>query len=124
VLIVEDSDLYLKIYKKIGEVLELENIFCVKTIAESKKILGEKNINILILDLNLPDGNGRDLVSYIRDELKNQQIVIVTVSTEVNEPYIINLFDLGIDYYFEKPFNPGILKAVISRIMKRHEGED
>ncbi len=75
-----------------------------------------ENIDMIILDVNLPDGNGQDFCSQIR---KTSDIPIIFLTACDMEEDIINGLKLGADDYITKPFSINILKQKIETILRR-----
>lgn len=75
-----------------------------------------ENIDMIILDVNLPDGNGQDFCSQIR---KTSDIQIIFLTACDMEEDIIRGLKLGADDYITKPFSINILKQKIETILRR-----
>lgn len=73
-------------------------------------------INLLIIDIGLPDGSGLDLIKMIREM---SLVPILVVSAYNEEHIIIESFDLGGDDYVTKPFNTDILLRRIRGLLQR-----
>ena len=72
--------------------------------------------DLILLDINLPDASGMDICKKIR---RNSEIPIIFITgnnTAMNE---LNCLQLGGDDFIAKPFNPPILLARISALLKR-----
>ncbi|MEO2509343.1 response regulator transcription factor [Clostridium paraputrificum] len=80
----------------------------------------EKDYDLIILDVNLPDGSGFDLCSEIR--LKNKSTAIIFLSACDMEFDIVNGFKLGADDYITKPFSLSIMKERVQAVLRRYEG--
>ena len=80
----------------------------------------EKDYDLIILDVNLPDGSGFDLCSEIR--LKNKNTAIIFLSACDMEFDIVNGFKLGADDYITKPFSLSIMKERVQAVLRRYEG--
>jgi DNA-binding response OmpR family regulator len=80
-------------------------------IAEARTALAKKNFNLVLLDLNLPDGNGMSLVRYF----SSQPFLIMTVSATPQERY--QGFKAGAKDYLIKPFHPGELMHRIKNLL-------
>jgi DNA-binding response OmpR family regulator len=80
-------------------------------IAEARTALAKKNFNLVLLDLNLPDGNG---MSLVRD-FSSQPFLIMTVSATPQERY--QGFKAGAKDYLIKPFHPGELMHRIKNLL-------
>lgn len=73
--------------------------------------------DLLLIDYNLPNKNGRDLIAEIRKENQNIKIIVLTVENGQNIKK--ELFDLGIDDYVTKPFVYEELLSRIKAVMRR-----
>lgn len=113
ILLVEDDP---SIVKGLKYFLEQEgfNVFNV----HGKKELNDAkltNVDLVILDVSLPDANGFDLV----DELKKNvcsTIIFLTAKDEEND--VVKGFSLGADDYVIKPFRPRELLSRINRVLR------
>ena len=81
-------------------------------------ILGRETIDLIILDLGLPDMRGHDLLRRIRTDFTDLPIVVL--SSRDDEPGKVEALDLGADDYVTKPFGMGELLARI-RAALRHQ---
>ncbi len=84
---------------------------------------GVENIDyadLILLDMNLPDGDGMEIIKYTR---KKSSIPIIVLSAIDLEPYIISAIELGADDYITKPFPLGILQAKIKRAFENSSKE-
>ena len=85
--------------------------------------VGEEQIrfaDLLILDVNLPDGSGFDLLSWVRS-FSNVPILMLTVKG--GEDYVVKGLSQGADEYVAKPFSLPVLKARIDNLFKRRGPE-
>lgn len=72
--------------------------------------------DLIILDVNLPDGSGFDYLKWLR-EFSNIPVIMLTVkNTDEN---ILRGFEFGADEYITKPFSLPILRARIDNIFRR-----
>lgn len=85
------------------------------TIAVGKQLLSAHKPALLLLDLNLPDGDGRDFIAYVR---KNSDIPILVISARQSEQEKVDCFNLGADDYLAKPFGVNELLARIKVSLK------
>ena len=86
-------------------------------IATNAQSAGNK-LDLVLLDLGLPDGDGETLLAQLRKQLNTPVIVI---SAREQEGQKIRLLDLGADDYLVKPFGIGELLARM-RVALRHKG--
>ena len=116
VLLIEDN---LSIIKGLKYSFEKNNdYFAYKTnVKDSIQYLNENsNINIIILDITLPDGNGFDLFeNYIKD--KNIPTIFLTAKDDEND--IVRGLNLGAEDYITKPFSSKELFARINKAVLR-----
>lgn len=76
------------------------------------------NIDLIILDIGLPDGNGFDLY---KNEIKNKEIPTLFLTAIDNEDDIVHGLDLGAEDYIVKPFSTKELMARVNRILLRNK---
>ncbi|NLV76786.1 MAG: response regulator transcription factor [Tissierellia bacterium] len=74
------------------------------------------DFDLIILDVNLPDGSGFDYLKYIREY---DDIPVLMLTVKDNEDNILRGFEYGADEYITKPFSLPILKARIDNIFNR-----
>lgn len=79
------------------------------------------NPSLIILDLGLPDGDGKDFIKQIREFSK---IPIIVLSARDDEKEIIKALDLGADDYITKPFSVNELLARIRVNLRRNKSEE
>ncbi|MER2108664.1 MAG: response regulator transcription factor [Solibacillus sp.] len=88
------------------------------TINEGKTLITQHNPDVIILDINLPDGNGFELAEEIRQQ-SNAILIFLTANDTLE--YKLEGFDAGADDYITKPFIPKELLARIQAHLKRHQ---
>lgn len=98
---------------------DLEFILC-KTIAEAKDMLQRKAFDLLIFDINLPDGSGLELCKEIR---RSSRIPIALLTAKDMELDIVKGLECGADDYITKPFSLMVLRARVRALLRRNSGE-
>ena len=88
------------------------------TIQESKSFLKDNEVDIIILDISLPDGNGFDLY---QDTIKNINISTIFLTAKDEEDDIVKGLEMGADDYITKPFSVRELIARINRIVLKNK---
>lgn len=86
------------------------------TITGGKHLFSEHKPALIILDLNLPDGDGRDFIAHVRI---SSDIPILVLSARQSEQEKVDCFDLGADDYLAKPFGVNELLARVKVSLKR-----
>lgn len=87
-------------------------------VADGRGALAEGRYDLIVLDLNLPDGSGLDLLRTIREEVGGSVPVLV-LSGMRQEETIVRGLRLGADDFVTKPFSPLELLARVDRWIKR-----
>ena len=81
----------------------------------------EADVSLVVLDLGLPDVDGREVLRMIR-AIKDVPVLVATARDDQDE--IVELFDAGADDYVVKPFTADHLEARIRAILRRSEDPD
>lgn len=117
ILVIEDQQ---KLAQNIREFLELERY--VVTVANDGKEGFEKamtqEVDLLILDVNLPGMDGYVICQMLRQHRKNMPILMLTARAKQQE--IVHGLDLGADDYLTKPFDLSELLARVRALLRRH----
>lgn len=87
----------------------------VSTIADAETEMGNNSFDGIILDCNLPDGNGFDFLTSIRRRFDIPVLMLTARDSEIDE---VKALELGVDDYMTKPFSLSVLKARMKRIIK------
>lgn len=118
VLIVEDEP---DIRKTIDYNLSKESFKVVQaeSIAEGEKALAANKIDVIILDLMLPDGSGLTLCRDIKSNATTKHIPVIILTAKTEEVDRIVGFELGADDYVTKPFSVRELILRVKAILKR-----
>lgn len=87
-----------------------------KDFLNAKEEILKSNIDLILLDINIPYQNGEQLLKEIR---KESNIPVIMVTSRANETDEILSISYGADDYITKPYNPTILLLRIQNIFKR-----
>ena len=115
ILIVEDEK---KVADAIKAYLEKDgfNVFFAILGSAATNILNEQNINLVLLDLMLPDMTGEEICKNIR---KNSDIPIIVLTAKSSEDSKVNALNIGADDYLIKPVSPRELVARVKAVLRR-----
>lgn len=91
-----------------------------RTVAQAKQLLKERKYDLLILDINLPDGSGLDFCREIR---KTSRVPIALLTAKDMELDIVSGLESGADDYITKPFSLMVLRARIRALLRRNVPE-
>lgn len=88
------------------------------TLAEGRRLLEAGGLALLILDCNLPDGSGFDLVRRLRASSRLPVLMLTARDSEMDE---VKGLELGVDDFMRKPFSLAVLQARVRKILRRQE---
>jgi two-component system, OmpR family, KDP operon response regulator KdpE len=114
-LVVDDEPAILRFLKPVLEANNYE-LITAGTVEESIKRIATDTPDVVVLDLGLPDGDGRDVIRHVRQW---SDVPIIVLSARDREAEKIEVLDLGADDFVNKPFGVGELLARI-RTALRH----
>ena len=106
-LVIDDEAAILRFLKPALEANNYE-MTSAGTVAEGLKRIAAEAPDIVLLDLGLPDGDGKDVIRRAREW---SDLPIIVLSARERETEKIEALDLGADDYVNKPFNVGELLA-------------
>lgn len=86
------------------------------TLAEGWNVLDRECFDLLILDINLPDGSGLDLLNEVR---KISTVPIILLTANDMEMDIVTGLESGADDYITKPFSLAVLRARVNAQLRR-----
>ena len=115
VLVIDDEVAILRFLKPALEANNYE-MASAGTVAEGLKRIAAETPDIVLLDLGLPDGDGKDVIRRAREF---SDLPIIVLSAREREAEKIEALDIGADDYVNKPFNVGELLARM-RTASRH----
>jgi len=117
ILITDDSTalrtMLVSIIESLGDfrIVEAANGF------EALRLLPREQVDLIFTDINMPDINGLELISYLRNNPNYRHIPVVILSTEGSQSDIEKGRSLGANEYIVKPFNSADLKNIIHKYL-------
>jgi DNA-binding response OmpR family regulator len=116
VLIVEDN---VDLAAEVKTVLKANRmtVDCACTLKDARSYMGASSYDVLILDLNLPDGEGIDLLQSLREKGVSTPVLILTTRSSISDK--VAGFQAGTDDYLAKPFHPKELLCRIEALLRR-----
>lgn len=123
ILIVEDSATMRSLMASSLEDLEMPvKIVEAESGFEALRFLPREDFDLVVTDINMPDINGLELVSFIKNNDKYSSIPLVIVSTEGSDRDRDKGLGLGADAYLAKPFDPETLRQVVGDLLSGRPG--
>ena len=114
------------------DILELISINLEKSGFKTKKFesgtlffeyLRNKQVDLLILDVMLPDSDGFEIIKYLKSEKDYSSIPVIMLTARGSESEKILGLELGADDYITKPFSPRELVARVKVVLRRNLAE-
>lgn len=97
---------------------EYSNVETAYNLRKAQEKINEKKYDLIILDINLPDGNGFDFLSKIRNSIGSKIILLTANDMEAD---VVTGLELGADDYITKPFSLAVLRARVKNQLKKIE---
>ncbi|MEI7816204.1 MAG: response regulator [Desulfuromonadales bacterium] len=86
---------------------------------EALRLLPRDHVDLILTDINMPDINGLELISYLRNNPNYKNIPVFIISTESSAKDIEKGKKLGADEYVIKPFSPLTLQRLINQYLNK-----
>jgi len=90
-----------------------------RTLAQGREALARDDYCLLILDVNLPDGSGLELLRQVRQDSSVPVILLTANDLEMD---IVTGLESGADDYITKPFSLAVLRARVNAQLRRSAG--
>lgn len=90
------------------------------TIHEASAFSESGEYDLILLDIMLPDGDGRSFLADHRTAKRDTPVIVLTARSQVSDR--ISLLDLGADDYITKPFDHAELEARCRAVLRRRTG--
>jgi len=117
ILITEDSATMRSLLVSTIEALDDYEIVEACSGFDALRLLPREKVDLIITDINMPDINGLELISYVRNNPNYKDIPLFIVSTEGSEKDLEKGLALGANEYLVKPFDPINLQKLIQQYL-------
>lgn len=116
ILLIEDNDTIIMVLKYS---LEQENfkVISAQNVSEFNKEINKNEIDLVLLDISLPDGNGFEICKKIKSK---KDIPVIFLTAQDEETSVVLGLDLGADDYIVKPFRTRELISRINSVLRRY----
>jgi two-component system KDP operon response regulator KdpE len=116
VMIVDDEP-QIRRFLRVSLTAEGMQVIEAANLAQARIALRQDHPSLLILDLGLPDGDGLDLIPFVREQ---SEMPIIVLSVRDDESVKVSALDSGASDYLTKPFGVPELLARIRAAMRHH----
>ncbi len=119
ILVVDDSRTTRRIILKTLAMTELpiSQIFEAGSGREGLEAMRKSWIDLVLADLNMPDMSGAEMIGAMAADPLLSKLPVVVVSSEGNQTVLDSLAASGVREIVRKPFNPGLLRDVMTRVL-------
>jgi two-component system chemotaxis response regulator CheY len=120
ILIVEDSATMRSLLSSTLEELDVPvKVSEAESGFEALRLLPRHDFDLIVTDINMPDINGLELVSFVKQNPQYRSIPLLIVSTEGSDRDRDKGIGLGADAYLVKPFEPNDLCQIATELLSR-----
>ncbi len=89
-----------------------------RTLKDAREVLRAREVALILLDVNLPDGNGIDFVREVREKCQTPVLLITVNNMELD---IVTGLEAGANDYITKPFSLMVLRARVAVWLRQRE---
>ena len=101
-----------KIFDTTKKISNLEDVILVKSLKEATSLLNDTKFEFIILDLNLPDGNGIELLKWLKEKSIETKVFVFSTNTELKQICLRN----GAFAFFDKAKDFDVLIETLKNI--------
>ncbi len=116
VLVIDDEEIIIRDVKHILEKMEDTHVVGAQNEKEAVSVLKEMEIDIILLDLKMPDTDGFELFEKIREKWS---VPVILMTGDKSRKTIQRISDLCIDDYITKPLNEAITREAVHGLLHR-----
>jgi two-component system chemotaxis response regulator CheY len=116
-LIVDDSAAVRAFVRACLEDTSFARVEEAETGFEALQLLASNAFDVVIVDVNMPDINGLELLAFMKKSPRQQGARKILISTQIDGPDSKQGTELGADAFLEKPFEVGELRELIENLL-------
>lgn len=117
-LVVEDSPTMVQLYKMVlGSIEGTDLVFAGNGREGLDCVTQNPDFDLLIVDINMPEMDGLEFLSRVRNEMKIEDVPAIVISTEAEDEDRQAAIQAGAADYLKKPWSPDALLATIDRVL-------
>jgi class 3 adenylate cyclase len=119
ILVVEDDDFYRAVLVQRLREEGYSDVIWARDGMQALHAVGTSAPDLILLDVELPDLNGIDILSRLKGDAESREIPVIVISGVEEIDSIVACIELGAEDYLSKPFNPVILRARIAASLEK-----
>jgi len=124
ILIVDDDEEMIGAVQLMLKLLKYQSQYFLSARPAAQSFKEGKRPDALILDINMPEVSGMDLLEYLRKQLLWKDLPIIMLSTEAADVQVDQALAMGADAYVTKPVSLDELEAALAKAFKAHPGAE
>jgi two-component system chemotaxis response regulator CheY len=117
ILIVDDSSAVRAFVRATLEDADFARVEEAETGFEALQLLASNAFDVVIVDVNMPDINGLELLAFMKQSPRQQRARKILISTQVDGSDAKRGADLGANAFLEKPFEVDELRTLIRSLL-------
>jgi two-component system, OmpR family, KDP operon response regulator KdpE len=126
ILLVEDESVNRALFRAVVQrapeaVVRTAHIIEAGTLADARSLVATETVDIVFLDVRLPDGSGLALAHELRDRSPDQRVTVVIASASVLPSERNAALDAGADVFLAKPYRPQELLDLLIRFVAERD---
>ena len=119
--IVDDDEEMIRAVQLMLKLLDCEARGFLNAPATAQALLNGQHCDLMILDINMPEVNGLDLLEFLRRRPEWKDLPIVMLSTEAADVTVDKALELGADGYVTKPVTIEELERAMGEAFQKHQ---
>jgi len=123
VWVVDDDEEMSRAIQLMLKLLEYESRAFLGARQAAQALLSGERPDLFILDINMPDVNGIDLLEFLRRRKESRDLPVIMLSTEAAEIMVDRALSLGADAYVTKPVSVEELQQAMEKAFQAHENK-
>lgn len=118
ILLIEDNP---EIQMLLKSVLIHHQLVVVNSLRKAKDEVLVQKFDLIILDIELPDGNGIDFLGELASDPRSHKIPVFVLTSHSDISRKVSAFSLGVDDFISKPFDPREIRARVDAKLRKTE---
>jgi len=119
--IVDDDQEMSKAISMMFELLDSDTTCFLNARSAAQTLLSGKRPDMMVLDINMPEVSGLDLLEFLRRRKEWKELPIIMLSTEAADVTVDRAISLGADGYITKPVTLEELEKTVSTAFKKYQ---